>query len=340
MLKYIFIYHSFFSTNNINKILYIISGENMRRRFRTKKKVSFKYLVIIIIFVIVSAIFNYMKDDTLITISNNKLIRTMLQIENKYVYEGVKQNYFSQNIYEYLDQKIFNSPTNLLKDQLVYEEDNSKLISFLYVENKTPLIYIYNSHQGETYSREYLEEYNIVPDVLMASNMLKDKLDNIGIYTEVENSDILAYMKENKLNHGGSYIASRHFLINAMKKYPNSLLYIDLHRDSANHSITTTTINEKPCARIMFVIGLEYDTYKENLKTVTEINNKINNKYPSLSRGILKKQGKNVNGVYNQDLGSNIILIEVGGNENNIEEINNTLDLIAEILGEYINEKR
>ena len=53
----------------------------------------------------------------------------------------------------------------------------------------------------------------------------------------------------------------------------------------------------------------------------------------------MKKEGYGVNGVYNQDLKENVILIEIGGNENNIEEVNNTLDLVAHVIGEYINEK-
>ena len=53
----------------------------------------------------------------------------------------------------------------------------------------------------------------------------------------------------------------------------------------------------------------------------------------------MKKQGYGVNGVYNQDLNSNVILIEMGGHENNIDEVNNTLDLVALAIGEYLNEK-
>ena len=89
----------------------------------------------------------------------------------------------------------------------------------------------------------------------------------------------------------------------------------------------------------VFVIGLEYSTYEKNLSVANELNNIIINKYPTLTRGIMKKEGYGVNGVYNQDLSSNVILIEVGGNENNIDEINNTLDLLSEVIGEYLNEK-
>lgn len=90
----------------------------------------------------------------------------------------------------------------------------------------------------------------------------------------------------------------------------------------------------------MFVVGLEHDNYINNLENMNHLNDMIKEKYPTLTRGVLQKEGKNVNGIYNQDLGSNIMLIEIGGNYNNIEEVLNTIDLISPIIGEYINEKR
>ena len=67
--------------------------------------------------------------------------------------------------------------------------------------------------------------------------------------------------------------------------------------------------------------------------------NSLEEKYPGLTRGVLKKEGEYVNGVYNQDLNPNIILLELGGNNNNIDELTNTIDLIIPIIGEYINER-
>ena len=58
--------------------------------------------------------------------------------------------------------------------------------------------------------------------------------------------------------------------------------------------------------------------------------------YPGLSRGIYKKSGPGVNGIYNQDINSNVILIEVGALENNIEEVLNTMEALSNILYYYI----
>ena len=44
----------------------------------------------------------------------------------------------------------------------------------------------------------------------------------------------------------------------------------------------------------------------------------------------------NVNGIYNQDLSPNTLLIEVGGVDNTIEEVYNTIEALANVLNKYI----
>ena len=64
----------------------------------------------------------------------------------------------------------------------------------------------------------------------------------------------------------------------------------------------------------------------------------IKAKYPTLTRGIMQKEGPGVNGIYNQDLSSNAILLELGGNENTITEVLNTIEIISTIIKEHVNE--
>jgi len=310
----------------------------MRKRFKRKRKFKYKIVIYLISFVLCFSLITIISDKMRLLISNEVIINSVFK-NNNYVYENKENNHITVKLYSHIKENLFNSPVNLLKNELKIDQTEKK-IEFMYAETVTPRIYIYNSHQGETYSMEYLEDYNIVPDVLMASLILKDKLKNININSVVEESDILKYMKENNLNHAGSYKASRVFLKTAINTYPNMDLYIDLHRDAATHKVSTTTINNKPCAKVLFVIGLENPNYEKNLEKVNKLNNIILEKYPELTRGIMKKKGYGVNGIYNQDLDERVILIEIGGNENNIEEINNTLDLIALVIGEYLNEER
>lgn len=322
-------YFSFFSTYNTYILLYSKSGDNMKKRFRSKKKIKIKGIIILFFIVLLIYLFCIYFKTIKISNSNDKFINNILS--------EVNNNSINNFIY-YIKQNIFNSPINILKSQINYKTDKT-ITNFAYVEIEKPKIYIFNSHQGETYSKKYLEEYNITPNVLMASKMLSEKLNNLNINTIVEENNILEYMNNNDLDHSGSYIASRHFLEQVINKYNSIELYIDLHRDAISHDLSYININGLDCAKILFVIGLEYDTYLNNLAIVEKINNIINAKYPGLSRGIMKKQGYGVNGVYNQDLKSNVILIEIGGHENNIDEVNNTLDLVSLAIKEYLNEK-
>ena len=53
----------------------------------------------------------------------------------------------------------------------------------------------------------------------------------------------------------------------------------------------------------------------------------------------MKKQGKGVNGKYNQDFDPNTILIEVGGQYNTIDEVNRSLKVFSRVLWTYLKDK-
>ena len=89
----------------------------------------------------------------------------------------------------------------------------------------------------------------------------------------------------------------------------------------------------------VFPIGLENPNYEKNLQFTTLINDKMNEKYPGLSKGIYKKGGEGVNGVYNQDFSSKVILLEIGGYENSLSEVLNSVIAFSDCFMEVINGK-
>jgi stage II sporulation protein P len=62
----------------------------------------------------------------------------------------------------------------------------------------------------------------------------------------------------------------------------------------------------------------------------------INKKYTGLSRGIYVRNDV----IFNQDISDKAILIELGGVDNTLEEINNTLEVFSKIFSEFINEEK
>lgn len=204
--------------------------------------------------------------------------------------------------------------------------------------NSPPIIYIYNTHQGEKYSST--KEINLNYSVLDASNYLNERLKKYNINSIVEKGSIQDVLNANNWKYASSYRVSRMYLEEAKKKTKTLSYFIDLHRDSVKKSISTIEIKGKKYAKVMLLLGLENESYKENEKVITKLNDWLNENYKGISRGIYRKEGKGVNGVYNQDFSSNCILIEVGGEENTYEEVENTIDVLAEMINYWVGEAK
>lgn len=223
-------------------------------------------------------------------------------------------------------------------------EDESKVekVETNYIEDPTPsdvsepIVYLYNTHQTETYKLENSEVHNIAPNVMIASYTLKENLNKLGINTIVETSDITSYMNQRGMKHYQSYDASSNFIKQAINTHPTLKYFIDIHRDGIGHDLSTIVINDESCAKILFVVGTDNPNYKPNLELANKVNTLVESKYPGLSRGVITKSGEGVNGVYNQNISPNLLLIECGGYENNITEVSNTMKLIAGVLKEVI----
>jgi len=164
--------------------------------------------------------------------------------------------------------------------------------------------------------------YNDNTSILTVSNMLYNNLKKVGINSIKEEKRVSNYLD----NDSDSYDISRKF-ISEIKEKNNISYYVDIHRDTATD--TKVNINNKDYAKILFVLGLDNPNYNENKKVLEEMNNYLNEFFPGISKGIYEKKGSGVNGVYNQDLDKNVILIEVGGIENNNIEVNNSTEILA-----------
>ena len=157
--------------------------------------------------------------------------------------------------------------------------------------------------------------------------MLKEY--NIGVI--VEDSDLKTDMKKLGVNYNNAYQVSKYWLNNLNK---NDLkLYIDLHRDSIGHNLSNVTVEGKDYAKIMFVMGNNYD-YKDNLDVATKLVNELEKINKDISRGIFTRK----NSVYNQDFNKNCVLIEIGGPESSYESVSNSLKVLALAIKNYIGE--
>lgn len=333
-----------------------------QRKMNLKKKKKFvkiRYLIYILIIYFTFSYTFYFSMKNSDKVNNEKFIKLLLQNGNAHIESDHTLVNVVNTTMNYLLKIDLKNPSTILDNSILklgkkeekisiehlddYSnmEELKKISSYIEdpnpVDINNPIIYIYNSHQLENYDNESLEIYGITPNVLMASYILKEKLNGLGLSTIVETTNLTEFLNVNGWDHSSSYKASRLMMLDKISKYSSLKYFIDIHRDSVSKSVSTTTINGKSYARILFVVGLEHSNYQANLDNMSDLNKLCEKYYPSLSRGIYKKQGAGVNGIYNQDLSSNVFLIEVGSLENNIEEVLNTMEALANILTFYIN---
>ncbi len=227
--------------------------------------------------------------------------------------------------------------SNIEDDDYDYSNSASE-----YVEDPSPetpvdpVVYIYNTHQLEEYSSSMPHDYSVKPNVMIASYIMREKLKEIGVPSVVETKNIKEYLTENKLSYNRSYLASETFAREMQTKYPSIEYLIDLHRDSATKSITYYEQDGKSYARVLLVVGLEHTKAENNIGFAEKLNEIIKKDYPGLSRGVLKKAGTTTSGVYNQNLNGKSVLIEIGGVDNSIEEVNNTVEVVSAALASLI----
>ena len=306
-----------------------------KRRLKLKYKILFSFLIIVFTFFYA---FQVLYDHFLVKLDNESVIHHIVSY-------NLNTKKAPNLFYDILN---LNSTNFLLKYTLGIDslkEEESEEVSGIeadYIEDPytptvtEPILYIYNTHQTEGYQKSNNASYNITPSVLMASYILRESLNDLGIPSMVETNDIAELLRIHSWKYSYSYAASKILVEDAMTKNPTLNYFIDLHRDSMSYEVTTTTIENKKYAKILFVIGKDHPNYEKNKKMAETIDAYIKEKYPTLTRGISLKGGSGVNGIYNQNLSPNAILIEVGGQYNTITEVNNTLTILADALYQYV----
>ena len=200
---------------------------------------------------------------------------------------------------------------------------------------KEPLVLIYHTHGSEKYRKINGKEGSVIE----VGKKLKKELEDIyGIKTIHDES--VYDMVDGKLDRNAAYDFAGDSVETTLKKNPSVKVVIDLHRDSVENSIhLSTKIHGKPTAQIMFFngvsrlakkgeIGYLYNPNKEgNLAFSLQMQLLCGKYYPNLTRKIYIKGYR-----YNLHLAKRAMLVEVGAQNNTVEEAKNAMSPLAEML--------
>ncbi|MCM3162069.1 stage II sporulation protein P [Metabacillus litoralis] len=203
------------------------------------------------------------------------------------------------------------------------------------------IVFIYFSHTRESFLPYFKKgtapesAYHSKVNISLVGNRLGDSLRSNGIWNDVSQVDIVNMLNNRNLTFGRSYQMSREVVVNELRENRDLEMAFDIHRDSLPREHSTIDIGGESLAKVSFVIGSGHENYKKNLDFTNGIHEVIEKKYPGLSRGVIIKDKSQGNGVYNQDLLPNSVIVEIGGVENNLEELYRSADILGNAIGEY-----
>lgn len=202
-------------------------------------------------------------------------------------------------------------------------------------------VFIYHSHSRESYLPElepglkFDEAYDAEVNVTLLGKRLAEKLNDHGIGAVSSEKDYPTAIKDYNWNF--SYKYSLQTVKEAFASNPDLEYFFDIHRDSQPRDITTVEIDGKTYAQVFFIIGHKNPNWEKNEAFASSIHEKLEAKYPGISRGVWGKQaGNGNNGEYNQSFSPNSVIIEVGGVENTLEEANRTIDVLSGVIAEIV----
>lgn len=234
--------------------------------------------------------------------------------------------------------EILQNPKEVDEEKIEEEENNNAPVT----EPSTKTVFIYHTHNLESYlpllkdaseSDEAISSDQRVT-VVKFGKKLTDLLQKEGIGTEHDTTNINQELLDRKWKYYASYSVSKEVVEAAINENDQLSYLIDIHRDSLRKEKTTATIDGKSYAKVYFIIGEANENYEKNAAFAKKLHERLNEKYPGISRGVGSKGQDEGNGIYNQNYSDKAILLELGGVDNTQDELTRTTEAFADVFSE------
>ncbi len=221
----------------------------------------------------------------------------------------------------------------------IKSELNAKL-GFTIEDTDKPQVLIYHTHTSESflkydtgyfYESYYPRTTDPSANVCAVGEEITKQLNKVGIKT-IHDTTVHDYPSYN-----GAYDRSYNTVSDYLEKYPSIKVVIDIHRDGigteTSKSKPIAEIDGKKAAQIMILAGYNYDddeTFQDweyNLRFAMKIQNTAVDMYPDLMRPIYFADF-----MYNMNINTGSLLIEIGSESNTIEEVRYSGFLLGKVL--------
>ncbi len=267
---------------------------------------------------------------------------SLVDIDSAAVFAKIEKENYSKNETNTMQKiKIYNAT--------ILNYSSQKNIDFLslYKKNitltkKSDPVLIYSTHTSESYtnSKNYKFDYTSTYrtrdakyNMISVGNTLNESLKEKNMET------IFDTTPHDYGSYEIAYTNSRKTIKNNIETKGRIGLSIDVHRDALADLTEgpTVQINGVKVAKLMFVMGLGTESYKneyweENLSLALQLQKLGEEMYPGLFRPMIVRNSK-----YNQDMIKHSFLIEVGTTGNSLEEAYYSARCLANILNKFYN---
>ncbi len=239
--------------------------------------------------------------------------------------------------FNYLVSKLYTVDSTTV----VYPEDlnvDQLLAKNMHIDTSAngPKVLIFHTHSQEAFADSSAGDSNA--SIVGMGRYLSEKLNEKGIATL--HHDGIYDLIDGKLDRSKAYELSEIGVKEILNQNPSIEVVIDLHRDGVREDLRLVSEQEgKQAAKIMFFNGLsrtkkngdiaylENPFKQDNLSFSLQMQLASESMYPGLARKIYLKGYR-----YSLHMMPKSLLIEAGAQTNTVQEMRNTMDLLANIL--------
>ncbi len=250
--------------------------------------------------------------------------------------ELLKNEDYIKNTYYTIDSTTYVEAGELSADKLLGKDMKLK------GDNSAPQILIFHTHSQEAFADSIPGDTSttIVGVGEYLAQLLTEKY-NFNVIHNTTTYDLI----DGKLDRNKAYSLAEPDIQAILDANPSIEVVLDIHRDAMDEQThLVTDINGKPTARFMFFNGMsrtrklgniDYlpNPYREdNMSFAFQMQLKAEEYYPGLTRRIYLKGYR-----YNLHLMPKTLLVEVGAQNNTVEEEKNAMEPLAHMLSMVLN---
>ena len=200
-----------------------------------------------------------------------------------------------------------------------------------------PRVAIYHTHTSEDYvpSSGNTHTYGQEAGIVAVGRVLAQKIEEhgIGVIHNTTIHDAHVFRE--------AYLRSGDTINSLLRENPKLDVILDIHRDAPSkdkaksRDLTTAEIDGQPAGRVYMIVGtdrlgLTHPNWHQNHTFAQELQEQLEELFPGLSRGIKIDTAR-----FNQHLHPRLMLIEIGGEQNSLEEAKLGASCLADALAAW-----